>query len=110
MVKEVLIAITQATSLPHVGRPLNTCPKFPGTAEEDPILTQRSPRDQPDNAGKVDQAADAGRPTIAPAKAHPETTHVPKDPSTVSRDAAQHPMDTNKIALMLVSSIFTLTV
>ena len=79
MVKNVLIVMTQVTSLHYIESPTDNIPELPRTVEQEPILTQRGIRDWQANAGRVDQVAEAGSPTVATVEAHPQTVHAPED-------------------------------
>ena len=81
----------QAISLSYVGSPTDNSPQLPWTAEEHPRLTQRGTRGQPANAGKADQEAEAGRPTVVAAEFHPETVQIPRDSTTVPRNVCHLP-------------------
>ena len=65
----VLTATAQAISLPYACSPAFSSPELLRKAEDDPILAQRGAWGQPANSGKVDQVAEANKPTIVAAEA-----------------------------------------
>ena len=99
----------QTILLLYAGSPVDSCPELPRAANNDPTLAQRGVNGGPGNAGKVDQEAKAGRPTVVAVEGHPETTPGPRDPPSMPSNTVKTPTITSKTASTIALTAYILT-